>query len=163
MLSAVRFLAVIPLVAGSATTLSAQTRDDTLAVLQAVERALHVPLAKPGAEGHFLVVGVAPPLFALGALVSETFGRLCVEGSRLTPELGIASIELTKFVIEGDTAVVQLRTTDGGGTSGTLDLWRLRRDQTGRWEGSVASGGAWEGETVGPTPSVTFCRGREPG
>jgi hypothetical protein len=147
-----------------AAALHAQTRADTLAVLHAVERALHVPLAKPGAEGHFLLIGVAPPLAELGSLVSETFGRLCVEGSHLTPELGIASIELTRFVVAGDTALVQIRTTDGGGTSGTLDLWRLRREPGGRWEGAVASGSAWEGDVVqGRAPALSFCRGREPG
>jgi len=145
-------------------TLPAQTQADTLAVLHAVERSLHVPLAKPGAEGHYLIVGVAPGLSELGALVSMTFGRLCVEGSHLTPELGIASIELTRFVVDADTAVVQVRTTDGSGTSGTLDLWHLRRDSSGRWEGTTTSGGAWEGEGVpGRPPTLGFCRGREPG
>ena len=100
----------------------------------------------------------------MGALVSETFGRLCVEGSRLTPELGIASIELMRFEIRADTAMVEIRTTDGSGTSGTLDSWRLRRDPSGRWEGSGATGGTWEGEVLqGRPPTVTFCRGREPG
>lgn len=159
-----RILALLSLASVSCTRLQAQSPQDTLAVLHAVERALHVPLAKPGAEGHYLLVGVAPPLSAMGALVSETFGRLCVEGSHLTPELGIASIELTRFVVGADTALVQIRTTDGGGTSGTLDLWRLRRDASGRWEGSGATGGAWEGEvTTGRMQSLTFCRGREPG
>ena len=137
---------------------------DTLAVLRAVERALKVPLAKPGAEGHYLIVGVGAGLSEMGALVSETFGRLCVEGSRLTPELGIASIELTRFVLGGDTAEVELRTTDGSGTSGTLDVWRLQRVPGGRWEGAFARGGAWEGTGMpGRTPLPTFCRGREPG
>ena len=45
-------LAAIP------SALGAQTREDSVAVLRAVERSLHVRLAKPGAEGHFLIVGV---------------------------------------------------------------------------------------------------------
>jgi hypothetical protein len=152
------------LTAGSPAVLGAQTRADSVAVLRAVERSLRVPLAKPGAEGHFLIVGVGPGLSTMGSLVAETFGRLCVEGSRLTPELGIASIELSRFEIGADTALVEVRTTDGAGTSGTLDMWRLRRDPRGRWEGSAAGGGAWEGEVArGRPPTVTFCRGREPG
>jgi hypothetical protein len=148
----------------SASVLRAQTRNDTLAVLHAVERALHVPLAKPGAEGHYLIVGVGPSLGELGALVSETFGRLCVEGSRLTPELGIASIQLMRFELAADSALVELRTTDGSGTSGTLDLWRFQRDGSGHWEGAVATGGTWEGEvTLVRPPALSFCRGREPG
>lgn len=156
-------VALLSLCTISGGSLQAQTKSDTLEVLRAVERALRVPLAKPGTEGHFLIVGVAPGLSELGALVSETFGRLCVEGSRLTPELGIASIELTQFVLAGDSAEVQLRTTDGSGTSGTLDVWRLRRNPGGRWEGAFALGGAWEGTGMpGRRLLPTFCRGKEP-
>jgi len=152
----VTLLSVAPAPSGA---LHAQTRSDTLAVLHAIERALHVPLAKPGAEGHYLIVGVSPGLSELSALVSETFGQLCVEGSRLT-----ASMELNRFVLGGDTAQVKIRTTDGSGTSGTLDDWRLRRDASGRWEGAVATGGAWEGEgAMGPTRALVYCRGKEPG
>lgn len=159
-----RDVALLLLAAGSPALLGAQTRADSVAVLRAVERSLRVPLAEPGAEGHYLIVGVGPGLSTMGSLVAETFGRLCVEGSRLTPELGIASIELTRFEIDADTALVEVRTTDGAGSSGTLDMWRLRRDPVGRWEGSAAGGGTWEGEVArGRPPTVTFCRGREPG
>ena len=159
-----RLVALLAAASLPAAMLQAQTRDDTLAVLHGVERALHVPLAKPGAEGHYLLVGVARSLSDLGALVTETFGRLCVEGSHLTPELGIASIELARFEVAADTALVEVRTTDGTGTSGTLDVWRFRRDGSGRWEGSTASGGAWEGQvTVGRPATTVYCRGKEPG
>ena len=145
------------------TVLDAQTRTDSLAVLQEIERVIAAPRAKPGAEGRLLVVGVSGSLGAIGALVSETLGRICVEGARAEPEPLVGSVDVTDFQVGSDTAVVRLRTTDGSGTAGTDDTWRLIRDPLGHWQGVRVGGGSWTG-VAGPTrppARASFCRGRE--
>jgi hypothetical protein len=141
------------------------SRDDTLAVLRAVEKNLFVARAKPGAEGHLLIVQVAPALRALEPSVSETLGSLCAEGARVIPDAGIASVEIARFELGRDTAVVQIKTTSASGTSGTNDLWKFNRDPAGRWKGVALSNNYWDGQagTSGRGPTLRWCRGTDPG
>lgn len=145
--------------------LAAQNRADSLAILKGVARGLFVKLAKPGAEGHLLIAGTADSLRPLAGLVDDTLGQICADGVRVIPDDGVASVEITRFAVAGDTALVRVRSTHASLASGTDDLWRFVRGGAGGWSGAVLQNGYWEKEPPASArgPTLRWCRGTEPG
>lgn len=161
MRASILLLAALALPSG----LSAQNRADSLAILKGVARGLFVKLARPGAEGHLLIAGVPDSLRPLAGLVDDTLGQVCAEGVRVIPEDGVASVEVTRFAVAGDTALVRVRSTHASLASGTDDLWRFVRDATRGWTGAVLQNGYWDREPPASArgPTLRWCRGAEPG